>query len=288
MIARREASFHRAGSLQDALAALDERGAQGQAIAGGTWLMRATLRGESTDRAYVSLCAIEALKQVVVTHAQVEIGACVTHAGLASALASLPEFQGLRFAAGASANPAVRNMATVGGNLCAAGFAAADLVPALLAVEARVEVGSRTDTDIMTVEEFLALRHRLEPGRLVQRILLPRRPPAPILSAHARLPLRRAGDYPVAIVSVALTLKPDRTVERARVALGAVESAARRWTQMEEALLGRVLDAQDVADRARALTDGFVGRDGVEAPGWYRVSVLPVLMARAIGQLRPH
>lgn len=283
---RGEASFYSANSLSDALSAIGERGPEGQAIAGGTWVMRAALRGEPANRAYVSLARIDSLRQVVVTDPGIEVGACVTHAQLARALHSHLEFRGLAIAAGASANPAVRNVATVGGNLCAVGFPAADLVPSLMALAARVELNSNAGAETMSVEDFVKTRSRLEPGRLVQRIILSRSALATTLSSHVRLPLREAGDYPVAIVSIAVSLKQDGTVERARVVVGSVESIPRRWLHMEVELIGHVLDPARTADRARILTDEFVGRDGVEAPGWYRVKVLPTLMKRAIEQLR--
>ena len=279
-----EASFHRATSLPDAIGALRERGTQACALAGGTWLMRSTLRGETMDRAYVSLSGIDALRRVTVGETELDIGACVTHTELASALEGRPGWQALGMAAAASANPAVRNVATVGGNLCATNFAAADLVPALMSLDASVELEGPDGRDRLPLERFMASRASIEPGRVVRRVLVPR-PGAGSRSAHARLPLRQAGDYPVAIVSIAVAMKPDRTVERARVTVGSVERDARRWHRLEAALVGHALDVDAAIRQAGVSASDFVGRDGVEAPGWYRVQVLPTLVGRAVRQL---
>lgn len=280
-----EASFYRANSLSDALSALHERGAHGQAIAGGTWVMRSLLRGETQDRAYVSLCGLEELRHVHIGKAEIDIGACVTHSELALALRSEPRCRALAVAAGSSANPAVRNVATIGGNLCALDFAAADLVPALMALGALVELEDAGGRERIPIEQFMAIRGSLAPGRLVRRVIVPLQTGSDLVSAHVRLPLRKAGDYPVAIVSVAVSLGHNGAVEHARVAVGSVESSARRWHRLEAELMGRPLEATSCAGLAEAVAGDFVGRDGVEAPGWYRSKVLPTLVGRAVAQL---
>jgi aerobic carbon-monoxide dehydrogenase medium subunit len=280
-----DATFYRPGTVPDALAALHEYGARGQAIAGGTWVMRAGLRGESPDRAWVSLSGLADLQQLRVSAPEIDIGASVTHTALARALRSDPRCRALAEAAGGSANPAIRNVATVGGNLCAADFAAADLVPALMALNAMVELEDSRGRERISLARFMALRTALEPGRLVRRVIVPLADAAGFATAHVRLPLRHAGDYPVAIVSMAVTLGRDQTVTQACVAVGSVEPAARRWPRLEAALVGRRLTPEAAIRQAEAAAGDFVGRDSVEAPGWYRTRVLPTLVGRAVERL---
>ncbi|GLK83882.1 FAD binding domain-containing protein [Ancylobacter defluvii] len=275
-------SLYVAPSLDTALDALAERGAEGAPFAGGTWIMRAPIRHERLRPAYVGLGRIPELTRIEVGDSHVSIGAGVTHARLAEALADAPDLQVLAEAAGRSANPAVRRAATLGGNLCTSGFAAADLVPALLCLDAEVEIRSREGTERLALKEFLSIRQSLHPSLLLTRILVPR---SPARSAHARLPLRKAGDYPTAIVSLAVTSDDDGRVAQARIAVGSVEAVARRWTRLEAALAGAPLDAGTAHRLATELAGEFTGRDGVEAPGWYRVSVLPALVRRAVAAL---
>lgn len=272
-----------ATSLADALAALAERGRAAGVLAGATWIMRAPLRHEPQDLSYVVISRIDELRRVEVLDHEIGIGACVTHAELAHALASVPECSALAQAAGNSANPAVRNVATIGGNLCASAFAAADLVPALICLDAELEIARPDGSERLTVERFLEIRADIAPDCLVRRVIVPRMKRH---SAHIRLPLRKAGDYPVAIVSLAATLGPGGIVESARLAVGSVEPAARRWTQLEAGLVGRALDPRHAAEQAERLCGDFSGRDGVEAPGWYRVKVLPSLVRRAVAALQ--
>lgn len=273
--------FIGATTVAQAVSALHDRGGRAKVIAGATWLMRAPLRGESLPQAVVSISGIGELNEIEIGATHLSIGSCVTHARLASALATAKEFAGLAEAAGQSANPAIRSVATVGGNLSTADFAAADLVPALLSLDAEIEYHSADGAKRMGLEAFLAIRTTLGPG-LITRIRVPR---GSFHTAHARLPLRKAGDYPVAIVSVKAALDPDGTFRAARIAVGSVEPTARRWTALEAAIEGRALSASGIAAVSTGQTGEFSGRDGIEAPGWYRVQVLPALVRRAFESL---
>ncbi|WP_349631725.1 FAD binding domain-containing protein [Bradyrhizobium liaoningense] len=272
------ASIHVAPSLASALDALAEYGAAGAAFAGGTWIMRSPIRHEPLRAHYVAIGRIRELGSIRIGPNVVEIGAAVTHAALAAALSDLPEFNVLVAAAARSANPAIREMATIGGNLATSDFAAADCVPALLCLDAEVEISSRDGCERMKLERFLEIRSTLAPGRLVTQIIVPR---GEHKTAHARLPLRKAGDYPVAIVSLSIRVDGTGRVRTARIAVGSVEPVARRWERLDAALIGRPLDPAHAARAAAELAGEFAGRDSVDAPAWYRVSVLPGLVRRA-------
>jgi aerobic carbon-monoxide dehydrogenase medium subunit len=278
-----ETRLYIASTLDDAVAALAERGRNGAPLAGATWIMRAPLREERHDLYYVAISKITGLRELSVHDREVSIGACVTHAQLARELGSIPECRALGLAAGNAANPAIREVATIGGNLCAASFAAADLVPALLCLDAEIELQGSHDAERISLSRFLEIRASLTPGRLVRRVIVPR---APRRSVHVRLPLRKAGDYPVAIFSLAATLDASGVVTSAGAAVGSVEPTARRWRELEAELIGRPLDPLHAAEKAESHCAAFRARDGIEAPGWYRLKVLPSLVRKAVGALR--
>jgi carbon-monoxide dehydrogenase medium subunit len=243
--------------------------------------MRGPLRGEEPLRTGVLISGIPELARITVGNDRISIGAGVTHAVLAKALVSVAEFDGLAAAAARAANPAIRSVATVGGNLCAASFAASDLAPQLLCLDATVDVATASGVESMTLERFLAARATLG-GGLLTAIHVAR---GTFRSAHARLPLRRAGDYPVAIVSVSARTEPGGSLADVRIAVGSVEATARRWTRLEAALEGKPLDPAAAAEHAALLTGDFSPREGVEAPAWYRTRVLPSLLRRAFEDL---
>jgi carbon-monoxide dehydrogenase medium subunit len=86
----------------------------------------------------------------------------------------------------------------------------------------------------------------------------------------------------VAIVSASLERLSDGTVASVRIAVGSVEPVAKRWPALERALEGRPLDPEAAAEAARQRIRDFAGRDDVEAPGWYRMQVLPKLVRTAM------
>lgn len=272
-------SLFMAGTVADAVAALAERGPAGVPLAGGTWIMRAPIRREARASFHVGIGHIPELTGVDIGRDQIRVGACVTHSQMTAQLAGTTPCSGLVTAAGSAANPAIRRMATVGGNLSTWDFPAADLPPALLCLDADVELRTGTDAvQRLRIEDYLAARQTLEPGTLLTGIVIARRE---VLTGHARLPLRKAGDYPVSIVSLAVALGGNGRIEDVKLAVGSVEATARRWRQLEQRLIGLALDPAQAAALAETELGSFQGRDGIEAPGWYRVQVLPALVRRA-------
>jgi carbon-monoxide dehydrogenase medium subunit len=256
-----------AASTEDAVERLAAAAPDAAPLAGGTWVMRTGLRNERHPGLYVSLRRITGLRDITVDGEVLRVGACATHDDLAAALAGEPRLAGLHDAAARSANPSVRAQATVGGAIATAAFPASDLVPALLALDATLTVATPAGTEEVALEDFLARRAGAAGGTLVTGITaqLPRG------SAHARLTLRAAGDYPVAIASVA------RVGAELHVAIGSVEDTPRRW---------RSVDGEDPAAAARARIGDLSPRDGIDAPGWYRAQVLPALVRRAVEAIR--
>lgn len=271
-----------ADSIDDAAVMLADKTRGFVPIAGATWLIRAPLRKEEIAENYLSLTRIAALKGITRTENEVMVGALTTHQDLADTLEGEKQFQGLVSAGGKSANPGVRRLATVGGNICAKDFAAADIVPALLAQDAKLDVISGDGRSIVSLADYLKTRTARPNGELVIKAVLSR---TQAISAHARLTMRAAGDYPVAIVSVCTTLDDMGKLSELRIAVGSVETTARRWTALEQALTGQDLSPNQAETMAKDHLGEFTGRDAVDAKGTYRVRVLPHLVRLAFVNL---
>lgn len=275
--------FHRPETIAAALSILSSAAPRPAIpLAGGTWIMRAALRGEDTDKTFVSLANIASLHSIEKTDGGLTIGAMVSHAALAQALGADPAHAGLRTACAASANPAVRHRATIGGNLCSDGFMAPDLVPALMALGAMVTLQAPSGERRLPIADFLRGRGTHPAAEILTHVHLP---PPRGTTAHARALLRQAGEYPVAVVSVLAHCRTDGTCQTLRIALSAVEPAPRRWAALENALLGRPLDPVAARDAAQAHLQVLHPRDGVDAAGWYRARLLPQLVERAFADL---
>jgi carbon-monoxide dehydrogenase medium subunit len=277
-------------TLTEAVAALAGLGDEGAALAGGTWVMRAVERNgrhgpsgsQPALRHYVALKPIPELSGYTVSVGKVDLGALLTHAEL-TRIDGGPAYACIRDAARRSAFPQVRNVATIGGNIAATGFAEADLVPALLAAQARVELVGPSGTVTVPIKEYLPERARRPYGELITRIYVPAR--ADRSSAFERLTVRTTGEYPVVNVAVSVDTA-DGVVTDARVAVGSVEPVARLCPGAAEQLVGRRAgDAAAATAAGEAAAAELNARESLDSPGWYRLAVLPVLLRRAVARI---
>jgi len=267
-------------SVEDALDALAALGADGAPLAGGTWIMRAPLHGRPMHACYVALSGVAELSSIAVDGAAATLGALATHADIAALDGGPGPLGALAEAARRSAFPAIRTVATLGGNICAAPFPEADLIPALLALDASVQVATAAGAEELPLHAYLAARGSRPAGELVLGVAVPT--PEGRSSWFARLTIRGGGEYAVASVAVSVDVEGGR-VREARVAVGSIEDVARRVPAAEAALRGSSLEPDAVAAAGRAAAEEVASRDGVDAPGWYRRAVLPSLVREAVG-----
>lgn len=241
---------------------------------GGTLLMRDVNEGRITDGTLVRIID-PAFRQMNTGGARLELGAGVT---MAMVLASR-DLDFLHPAARAIGGPAVRNAATVGGNL----FAEApygDLAVALLALDAQVTVqagygGGRA----MPLEEFLAARERGGQG-LVTGIVFARPQGAASFRFRKASRVKPKG---ISVLSIAAYLPMSGgRVAGARVAYGAMAPTPIRAKGVERALEGKGLDAAAMGAARQAAAEGTRPATDAIASEWYRREVLPVHLGRLL------
>lgn len=269
-------------SVKEALAILDQYPGDAKIVGGATWLMRAGFRGDKLPAILVSLSRIKDIDAVVEREKGWTIGPMVTHECLAGQFGSGRALRALGQAAGMSANPGVRRLATLGGNLATEEFAAADLVPALIVLDASVTVAHLNGKESLAVEEFLGSRALMPDPSIVTGVEIKA---DRSFSAHVRQTMRAAGEYPAAIVSIAAKLSGNHKIETVRIAVGSVEPKARRWRSLESELAGRVFDLAGIEGAAKAKLADFSPREGVDVPSWYRLEILPHLVRGAFTEI---
>jgi carbon-monoxide dehydrogenase medium subunit len=274
-------AVHAARSLEEAVVLLSDPAGDVAALAGGTWIMRAPLRDERRHALYVSLRGVPELRACELGGGVAVLGALLTHAELAALDGAPAALRSLVEAAGRSAFPAVRTVATLGGNVCSP-FPEADLVPALLAAGAELNVAGPDGGRTVDLAGFLEGTRR-GPGDVVVAARVP--VPAGRRSAFERLTVRGSGEYAIASVAVSADLDDDGAIVAARVAYGGVETTARRSSAAEAALRGGVPTAEAGYAAGRAAAADLTAREGLDAPGWYRLEVLPALTRTAVARL---
>ena len=244
-------------------------------IAGGTLVMRDVNEGRLTDGTLVRITD-PAFFRIEGGGSRIELGAGAT---MAAVLASR-ELSFLHPAARAIGGPAVRNAATVGGNL----FAHApygDFAVALLALDAQVMVqGGYGGGRAVALEEFLAGRDRGGQG-LVTAVQFAR----PASPADLRFwKASRVRPKGIAVLSIAahLPLSGGR-VAGARVAYGAMAPTPIRAKGVERALEGRALDRAAIGAARQAAAEGARPATDSISSEWYRREVLPVHLGRLLG-----
>jgi carbon-monoxide dehydrogenase medium subunit len=149
----------------------------------------------------------------------------------------------------------VRNVATIGGEVCIAGEV--DMPTTLLAYDAQVVIGSSEGQRKLSMEDFHIgyLNTALKPGEMVIEVRVPR-PPTGTCGGFAKFE-RTAADLPIVNVASRVTLDPAGVCREARVAVGAatVAGVPRRSVAAEAVLVGKRLDQQLIRDAASATAD---------------------------------
>jgi CO/xanthine dehydrogenase FAD-binding subunit len=262
------------GSLSEAAAALaSDRGAR--FFSGGTLLMRAINEGDTTIATLVR-ATDPAYCQIRNEATRITIGAGVR---MVDILASR-DLSILHPAARVVGGPAVRSMATVGGNLFAPS-PYGDLAAALLALDATVRVqGAYGGPQETPLEQFLSGRDRAGSGSLVMGVSVPR-PANPDAFRFRKATRVRPKGVSVLSIAAHLPIAGGR-IAGARVAYGAMAPTPIRARAVERALEGRSLDAAGIAPALAAAAEGTSPATDALASAWYRREVVGVHLRRLL------
>jgi N-methylhydantoinase B len=253
-------------------------------LAGGTDLYASgTAMPTALRQPVLDISAIEALRAIRVEPGEIVIGATVTWAQLCSAELP-PWFAGLKQAAAQVGAQQIQNVATIAGNLCNAS-PAADGIPPLLALDARVELASIRGTRVVRLEDFLlgARRTARAPDELVTAVRLPQR------TAQARSIFHKLGARSylvISILSLAVSLDFDARgrVCHAGIAVGSCAARARRLSSLESRLLGLERSAARGVPITAPMPE-IAPIDDVRASAAYRHEALLCLLERTLREL---
>jgi CO/xanthine dehydrogenase FAD-binding subunit len=251
-------------------------------LAGGTDHFPARV-GVRRDEDLLDLTGIAELRGIAKGTAGWRIGATTTWTDLVEAPLP-PLFDGLKLAAREVGGVQIQNTGTVAGNLCNAS-PAADGVPALLAMDASVELASAAGSRMLSLPEFITAprRTQLEPGELVAAIHIPL-PRHAAYSHFLKLGARRYLLISIAMVAVVLEVER-RTVRSARIAVGSCSPVALRLTALERELAGKKLDGKTSSLVAPLHFSGLRPIDDVRASAAYRLEAAATLVRRALDEL---
>ena len=250
------------GSVDECVKALAQSGPETKLLAGGTDLLPQLKNGLLKPARVIDLSGVARLRAIEAGNGKgLRIGSAVTARTLELDRAVRASYLSLAESGALVGSVQVRNLATLGGNICNAA-PSADMAPPLLALDAEAVItGPKGERRVPIATFFTGVRRTvLAPDEILVEIVVPN-PGAHSGGNYLRHTPRRELDIAVVGVASQLTLA-NGVCTKARIALAAVAPVPLRATAAEQALEGqavtadRIKRAADLAvDAARPISD---------------------------------
>lgn len=288
----RSFDYHTCTDIQEALQILGKYGPDAKVLAGGTDLVLALKAKTVRPPHVVNIIDIPNLDHISNSEGTIRIGALARHAWIASNSLLKEQVPALGHAAGLIGSWQLRNVGTIGGNLCNAS-PSADSAPPLLAADAEaVLVDSQGEYHIPMKDFFLGPGSaRMQPTQLLKEVLIPVKSAGRCHGVYLKLKRKKAVD--LALVGVCVQAQLDEagdTLKNVSIALGGVAPTPIRVDEAEKMLLGAPVKQAfemlpDIADAAVAATRPITD---VRATATYRKEMVRVYVRRAAKEVLQH
>jgi CO/xanthine dehydrogenase FAD-binding subunit len=267
-------------NLRDALAMMSDH-PEAFPLAGGTDLLVQMKEGHRPVQMLLSLKRIPEVHQFA-CNGKLTFGSAVTVGQIAANPHIQQDYTALAIGAGLIGSVQIRNMATVGGNLCNAA-PSADTAPSLLVLGAQAVIVSAQGERTIPLESFFLGPGQtvLQSGELLKEIVVPKLPQHSG-SFYIRHTPRARMDIAVVGAAAAITLNADGTIIDARLALGAVASVPMRATAAETLLHGHALSDELLQEVGATAAQEAKPIDDLRASAEYRRHLVNVLTQRAL------
>ena len=279
--------YYEPKTVEEACRLLFEFGSDASILAGGTDLIPKMKNGFMMPKYIVNIKKIPGLDFVKVDGETVlSIGALTLISELAIHPLLLERFPVITTAARSIGSLQVRNLATLGGNLCNAA-PSADMAPGLLVMDSLVKVTGPSGDREMPLEEFFIGpgRVNLGKGEMLTEIHVPF-PPANTKQLYLKHSVRRAMDIAIVGVAVSLSFEEETGVcRKARITLGAVAPTPVRAKRTEEILLGKRLREIPLTRVGDMVSQEVAPITDVRGSAGYRSEMVSKLTLKAIQSL---
>ncbi len=229
--------YHLAGSLPEALYLLEQHGEDAKILAGGQSLIPLMRFRLAQPEHIIDINRVPGLSEISEADGWLRIGALTRESAVERSAVVRERYPLLAETADVVADPLVRNLATLGGNLAHAD-PANDHPATMLAYRAVILVTGPQGEREIPIDDFFvdAFLPALGPGEILTEIRIP----SPALrsgGAYEKFE-RKVGDYAIAAAAAQISLNPDGTVAEAGIATTNVAFVPARATHAEDALRG--------------------------------------------------
>ncbi len=266
-------------SLEEALSLLESYGERAMLIAGGTDVMVGIRNGKFAPEALISLRGLEDLAYIEKDNDAYRIGALTTHRMLETHPLIRSELSALYDGASQVGSVQIRNVATVGGNICNAA-PSADTAGPLLALDAvAVLKGPRGERNVPLSEFFTGPSQTVKE---LDEVLVEFRVPAVMGeygSAYHKHSRRKAMDLPILGVAVSLKVT-DGKIEDARIALSVAAPTPIRAKRAEDFLTGKMVSEDVLEEAGKIAGEEASPRDSLRGKAWYRREMIETFVPR--------
>lgn len=274
------------GSLAEAVNLLTEHGASAKLLAGGTDLLLRMKKRKSNPRIVIDLNRIGDLSFIAMRENALHIGAGTRLAALYDSTIIRDKAAALADAIHVMSSPAIRNRATIGGNLCNASRCADTPAP-LLALDACVKLsGAEGERDVPIASFFTAPGNGrgktvLRSDEVMTEIIIPLQAGN---STFLKLGRRRGSSTSI-ISAAAFAVMVNGRFKDVRIALSAFGSTPIRSEKVEMALMGAPVDEKTIEQASALIKDEIKPITDYRASAAYRTDMAAVLIERAVTRL---
>ncbi len=275
-------------SLEDVCETLHEEGNSCVVLAGGTDLLVRPHPFEG-KRLVLDITRIEALRHIKSDGLDwVVVGAAATHQEIADNRMISRRAHVLGLASRSIGSYQIRNRATLGGNLANAS-PAADTLPALVCLDAQVEIVSKDQIRSVDVSRLFSGPGAIciEPHELIFAVRIPVHSGRGV-AFFKKIGQRKGMSCAKASVAFCATRHADGRLTNVRMALGAVAPTVVEAKEAEQVLEGRVLTLDLVQAAAEACQAPACPIDDTRSTMWYRKRMVSALAAEGLHEVFHH
>lgn len=278
-------NFLRPESAEEACKLLAEFGDRAKIIAGGQSLLILLKQRLISPEYLISIKDLRELDYIKWDNGPIlRIGALASHRSVETSPLIKKEFRVLAEAERDLASVQIRNWGTVGGNICHAD-PASDIVPPLIALDARVKATSLSGIREIPLEEFFRNYYEtiLRPGELLTEISIPK-PKAGTGVTYTKFSMRHT-DMAVVGVATSITMDPaTRICKDLKIVLSGVGSVPRRVIKSENVMRMKSVDEGLIKEAAVVASEEVEPVADIYFSEGYKREIVEVLVREVITQ----
>jgi aerobic carbon-monoxide dehydrogenase medium subunit len=275
--------YLRPSTIPEAVAMLQQHGDDAKILSGGQSLIPMMKLRIARPAILIDINRVSGLAYIKEEDGYLKIGGLTREADLENSSLIASKFPIIHDTAHVIADPQVRNLATLAGNL-AHGDPANDHPATMLSLGAKIVATGPRGERVISVEDFFVtlFTTALEPNEIVTEIRIPLPPPH---SGGAYFKLeRKVGDFATAAVAAQVTLDGGGVCQQVGIGLTNVGPTPVKARKAETFLRGKKLDDANIRQAAQRASEEAQPSSDLRGPAEYKKGLVKELTVRALSR----